>query len=1047
MEKRGTMTEDHRFPIVGIGASAGGLKALEGLLPGVPTDIGMAFVIVTHLPPGRESILPEILGRATAMPVMAAADQVVVVPNNVYVSPPDRVVKIADGKLHLSVSKPELHRFPIDQFMISLAEYAGEAAVGILLSGGGTDGTLGVRAIKEHGGLTLAQGHNGGSGPMQSGMPDTAIATGAIDLVLPVEAMGPRLAELGHGLNSEPADHDAPVHEGDSTAKALHEISAILFKQLGHDFSGYKPKTFLRRVRRRMQVRGSATLDEYVAALRKDTDEVTQLFRDLLIGVTSFFRDPAAFAALEEQVIPRVLEGKGPRDGVRVWVPGCATGEEAYSIAILLREGMDKLRGAPKVQVFATDIDEAALLAARVGRYRSSSLANVSPERLQRFFIPDETSHEVTKEIREMCAFSAHNVLHDPPFSRLDLISCRNLLIYFGPEFQARVLPIFHFALKPGGFLFLGTSENVSQHAELFGTLDKKYRIFQRRDQIVTPLALPQFTRAQLPGGVVTRHEAAATLTNLRNSVEARVLDRFAPAHVVVNREGDALYFSAHTGRYLEPAPGLPSQQLTAMARKGLRIELRAALREALETHKRVERDRLLFEVDGRGQAVNLTVEPFGDNERDPLFLVVFQDLPEVSAPAARAGQDKNDKAIERLELDLRETRERLQLTVEEYETAVEELKSSNEELQSINEELQSTNEEMETSKEELQSVNEELNTVNSELSAKVDELDRAHADLRNVFESTGVAIVFLDRKLAVRSFTPAATKIFKLISSDRGRPLSDIVTNLKETGDLHRDIHSVFERGEPLEHTVRHVDGKTHYLMRILPYRSEKGGIDGVLVVLVDVTRLVDAEAQQRALLQELNNRVKRILDVFAGLIGQEPPKGATVAQLSQALVGRLKSMAMCYGLLERANWEEVALGDIVAGELEPYRNKTGERVFVDGPAITLKPPGVLALGMAIHELAVGAMKKGLLAGGRGSLSITWDIVQDGRRSLQIDWKETGGTRAKKPKQSTLDAEFADRELKAVLRATLTIEESETGLNARISIPLNGVREIAPPK
>ena len=693
-------------------------------------------------------------------------------------------------------------------------------------------------------------------------MPDTAIASGAIDLVLPVEAMGPRLTELGHDLEADIVPElESAAPERDETVKILQEISSILFKQIGHDFSGYKPKTFMRRVRRRMLACGTDKVDDYVARLRKDADEVTQLFRDLLIGVTSFFRDPAAFAALQEQVIPHLLEGKGPRDTVRVWVPGCATGEEAYSIAMLLREGMDKLRGLPKVQIFATDIDEGALLIARLGRYRAPTLANVAPERLQRFFVPDEGGYTVAKEIREMCAFSVHNVLHDPPFSRLDLVSCRNVLIYFGAEFQARVLPIFHFALKRGGYLFLGTSENVSQHAELFAVLDKKQRIFQRRDQVVTALSLPQFTRAQLPAAATTHAEAGTTLASLRGAVEARVMDRFAPAHVVVNRDGDVLYFSSRTGKYLEAPAGLPSQQLAAMARKGLRIELRAALREVVDTHKPVERERLVFDVGGESQMINLSVEPFGESERDPLFLVVFQDIaepPVPAVPAVPAVRDKADKAIERLEQDLRETRERLQLTVEEYETAVEELKSSNEELQSINEELQSTNEEMETSKEELQSVNEELNTVNSELNAKVEDLDRAHADLRNVFESTGVAIVFLDRQLVIRSFTPAASKVFKLISSDRGRPLSDIVSNLVEAGDLHRDIHTVFEHGEPIERTVQHIDGRTHYFMRILPYRGEKSGIEGALVVLVDVTRLIEAEAQQRALRTELNGRVK---------------------------------------------------------------------------------------------------------------------------------------------------------------------------------------------
>lgn len=1033
------MGTDDRFPIVGIGASAGGLQALEGLLPGLPLDTGMAFVVVTHMAPGRESPLPSILSRFTAMPVESATDKAVVEPDHVYVCPPDAVLTVQEGRLRLGPLKPEAPRHSIDQFLISLAEDSAEAAIGILLSGGGNDGTLGIKAIKEQGGLTLAQGHDG-SGPAQSTMPDTAIAAGVVDLVLAVEAMGPRLAEYARSYFAAAAEPAAAADDA-APPNALQEISAILFERLSHDFSGYKPQTFLRRVRRRMHVLEIKTIDAYIARLRDDAGEVSLLFRDLLIGVTSFFRDPAAFEALEKLVVPRLFAGKGAGDIVRVWVSGCATGEEAYSIAILLREYMDGLRAPPKVQIFASDIDERAVLFARAGRYQSAAVANVSPERLRRFFTGEEAVFSVNKGIRDMCVFSAHDVLRDPPFSRLDLVSCRNLLIYFGADLQARVLPIFHFALRPGGFLFLGTSENVSQHPDLFAAVEKKQRIFQRRDQVAGPLKAPQFARhaAAVADTYVGRTGVPTALTNLRNVVEGRVMERFAPAHVVVNREGDVLYYSARTGKYLEAAAGAPNRQLLAMARKGLRIELRTALREALETRRPVERPRLSLDVDGRVQAIDLTIEPFGDNEHDPLFLVLFQDIGAPAVPPVAEGSEikSGDAAIRRMEQDLRETRERLQVTVEEYETAVAELKSSNEELQSINEEMQSTNEEMETSKEELQSVNEELNTVNAELNAKVEELDQANTDLRNVFESTQVAIVFLDRNLVIRSFTPAATAIFKLIPSDQGRPLTDIVSELADGGDLRHDIQTVFEHGEPIERRVRHSDGRAHYFMRILPYRGDKSAVEGALVVFVDVTRLVEHETQQTVLLQELNTRVKTILGTIVDLTEETRAKDGPTSDFSAGFLGRIRSIAMCYELLARANWGDVALGDILSGELDQYRGMIGNRIFVDGPPVTFKAAGVLALGMAFHELASSAVQYGALSHAKGRLSVTWEIAQGARRTVHIEWREGGGPRVKKPRMNGPGFELVVHELEAALRASLTIDDAPAGLRARISVPL----------
>ncbi len=1028
------------FLIVGIGASAGGLEAFEGLFRALPADTGMSFALMTHLARGHASSLVEILSRYTTMPVHATTDGAQMVPNHVYVCPPDHVMTVVDGRLRLQLRTYESHRKPIDVFLSSLADTHGEAAIGILLSGGGTDGTLGIKAIKERGGLTLAQGSDG-SGPLQTGMPDTAVAAGVIDLVLPVEAMAGRLAayardfgriealiEEERRLQSEGADHRG----------GYRAIYAILQKQIGHDFSGYKEQSFQRRVRHRMQVLQVASLRQYITRLREDPEEVTSLFRDLLIGVTNFFRDPAAFEALEKNVVPRLFEGKGAADTVRVWVPGCATGEEVYSIAILLREFMGTLHAPPKVQVFATDIDEQALVVARTGRYPEPLLENVSRARLKRFFTGDDVSYAVNKEIRDMCIFSAHSVIKDPPFSRIDLISCRNLLIYLGAEFQARVIPIFHFALKPRGYLFLGTAENVSQFANLFAPVDKRQRIFQRRDHISSPLRLSALSTPadrEIPPATDMRRALGAMVTNLRHAVETRVLERFAPAHVVINHEGDILHYSARTGKYLEPAPGIPNRQLVAMARRGLRLDLRNALREAVQTRRTAMRERISVELDDRVQLVNVTIEPLGDNERDPLFLVLFQDVGSPVTPADMPQREAGEGSNRQLEQELRDTRERLQATIEEYESAVEELKSSNEELQSMNEELQSTNEELETSKEELQSVNEELQTVNSELNAKVDEAERANSDLRNVFESTQIATIFLDDDLVIRSFTPAVAGIFNLISSDRGRPLTDIVSRLADAGDLKRDVQSVLENGHAIERRVQRADGSAHYLMQILPYRGANNLTDGVLVTFVNVSRIVEAEEQQRMLVEELNHRVRNMLTVVGAIANQTLARSESPERFAAAFLGRLESMGKSYSLVSRENWGDVSLNDILMNELKSHAGESDNRVHLGGPDVGFPPAQALALGLVFHELTTNALKYGALATAGGRVSVTWK-VEAGR--LIITWLERDGPSVGKPRRKGFGTELIERELKSALGAKVTFDYAPEGVGIQISIPLD---------
>ncbi|WP_267361111.1 MULTISPECIES: CheR family methyltransferase [unclassified Methylobacterium] len=839
-----------RFPIVGIGASAGGIEALDTLFSGLGHDGGLAYIVVTHVSPDRESLLNEVLGRFTQLPVVVAADGMLVEVGHVYVLRAGAILGLKDGHLTIRGQDPvRRERNPIDLFFSDLAKDCGEYAIGIVLSGGGSDGTLGIKAIKERGGLTFAQVADG-TAPRYPDMPISAIATGLVDFALPADDIGAKLAEYARSFG---VIEDL---KGTAAAAATAEIYAVLRDQLGHDFSGYKSKTFVRRVQRRMQVARITRVEDYVERLRQDGDEVTALFRDLLISVTNFFRDADAFEALRTQVLPRLFEGRGAGGTVRVWVPGCATGEEVYSLAMLMREYMDTLRTAPRVQIFATDIDDPALSVARAGRYPEALLDTVSPERRARFFTADGGSYVVTKEVRELCVFSPHSVIRDPPFSRIDLVSCRNLLIYFGQEVQTQVIPIFHYALRPRGHLFLGTAENISQFTDLFTSLDKKHRIFQARetDRLPAPLPLIVTGTQPAPFGRASSFSRGLRLTSsaheagppLRQIVESHVVERFAPPHVVVDRDGDVVHYSVRTGKYLEAPVGLPSRQLLTLARRGLRLDLRSALRETIETRRSTKREDLSIEgEDGRLQVVSITVEPLPQGDgADPLLLVLFHDQG-VSLSRAEAEQRDArlhpDMDVLQLDRELRETRERLQAMIEEYETALEELRSSNEELVSVNEELQSTNEELEASKEELQSLNEELQTVNHELSGKIDDLDRANGDLRNLFTASGLATVFLDRNLVIRTFTPAVARFVPIQEGDRGRPLTDFALR-PAYSSLAEDLQSVLATGQDVERRIEQPGEQSgqHHVVRIVPYRVQKDAIEGVVVTFVAVPSIV---------------------------------------------------------------------------------------------------------------------------------------------------------------------------------------------------------------
>jgi two-component system, chemotaxis family, CheB/CheR fusion protein len=1034
--------------VVGIGASAGGVQALEHLFSAMPNDLTAAFVVVTHLGPHRETLLSEILGRHTSMRVMNAVDGEKLQAGHVYVLPSDSILTLSAGALRLKALNPEQHeRNPIDIFFASLAKEARESSVGIVLSGGGSDGTLGVKAIKEEGGLTIAQGADL-VGPMHASMPASAIASGLVDLVLPVDQIGGKLDQYTRSFGSLTAlVHESAEREREEvSAQAFKDIYETLRRRVGHDFQDYKGKTFMRRVQRRMQVLQVSSLTEYALKLRQESDEASLLFRDLLIGVTSFFRDREAFEVLAAKVIPKLFQNTGAADIIRVWVPGCATGEEAYSIAILLREHMLTLDVVPKVQVFATDIDDSALTVARAGRYPAGMLDDVPRDKLERFFRAEPASYVLAKEVRDLCIFSAHSVIRDPPFSRMDLISCRNLLIYFNVELQDNVLPVFHYALKPGGYLFLGPSESVSRHSELFSSLDKKQRIFQRRASMNNNVRLPSWiARNRGTDRVGGGGESGMRKDQvLRELVESSVLEQFAPAHIVTEADGDIVYYSARTGKYLEPQMGSPSRQILAMARKGLRLELRTALREAVERRRTVVRDRVEVELDDRVQLIRLTVQPLFEGEHEPLYLIVFNDIgPPLSHeeaaqhhPAGAAGASGD---VASLELELRETRERLQSTVEEYETALEELKSGNEELVSVNEELQSTNEELETSKEELQSVNEEMHTVNNELSLKVDELHRSNSDLRNLFESTQIATVFLDRHLVIRSYTPAVTAVFNLIPTDRGRPLLDISHQLEDV-DLESDVRRVLDERKPVERPVRARAGKVYHLMRILPYRTTEDEIDGVLVTFVDVTAVVVAEEQQRLLVAELNHRVRNMLQVVIGLGNQTLHRSANMQEFEKSFMGRMQALARAYELLSRDGWHNVDMTELLRTQLSPFAAEEG-RYSVEGENVLLTANAALSMGLVVYELATNATKYGALSAPSGHVHVSWELKRNGSASpdLVLRWNESGGPPVEAPQRQGFGSELMQRQLKYELNGQAAMEFAESGLRVTLVIPVAG--------
>ena len=850
------------FPIVGIGASAGGLAAFEAFFSAMPADnlSSMAFVLVQHLAPDHKSILNELIQRYTHMQVSEVEDGMIVLPNHAYIIPPNRDMALLNGALQLlEPTAPRGQRLPIDFFFRSLAAAKHECAIGIILSGTGSDGTAGVRAIKGEGGMVMSQNPESTE---YSGMPRSAIATGLVDYVLPPAEMPTQLISyVTHAFGSFSRIIATPLSLSDD---ALKKLFVMLRSHTGHDFSQYKTNTINRRVARRMAVHQIANLEEYVRYAQHKPAELDLLFSDLLIGVTSFFRDKEAFAALEAKAIPALFEGKQSGSAIRVWTPGCATGEEAYSIAILLQERMDELKQSFKLQVFATDVDSKAIAQARSGLFSESISTDLTPERLARFFTAETGGgYRVSKVLRDILVFSEQDLIKDPPFSKLDLISCRNLLIYMGPELQQKVIPLFHYALNLNGLLFLGTSETVGDNLDLFSLLDRQAKLYQRKEETFIPDR--KLMRKYMPPLLTmptalqnTAPSAGERKTSLREVTEQALLSHCGSVGALVNERGDILYLHGRAGQFLEPTSGEQSlNNLLKMAREGLQRELTSALHKATTLKETIVRNGLQVKRNDGSSLVDFTILPLTATA-DPasetrFFLVILKDSPPPPIHnnwsrenLVELSGEESMAQIEELKRELRTKEDYLQSANEELETSNEELKSTNEEFQTVNEELQSTNEELETSKEELQSVNEELSTVNTELQTKVTDLTRINNDMNNLLAGTGVGTVFVDHQLRIQRFTPAITQIINLILSDVGRPVGHIVSNLIGYDSLVEDLQAVLDTLVPREAEVQTKSGEW-FLLRIRPYRTLENVIEGGVISFFNISEMKRTEAALR--------------------------------------------------------------------------------------------------------------------------------------------------------------------------------------------------------
>jgi two-component system CheB/CheR fusion protein len=1025
--------------VVGIGASAGGLAAFKTFLANTPADSEMAFMLVQHLDPHHKTLLVELLGGNSPIPVLEATDGVAIRKNCVFVIPRDATLTIEDGILRVVTPAPprELRR-PIDTFFASLAEDCGHKAVAIVLSGVGSDGARGVRMIKEHGGLTLAQAEF--DHVAQTGMPRSAADTGMVDHVVPVEAMPALLAEHQRHLRAV-AEHRDGDGAGPDVRQHLAAITGLLRAAIDHDFSGYKENTLIRRIQRRMQVLHIEDAPSYVERLQTDRGELQALFQELLIGVTQFFRDPDAFEALKSTALVPLITSKPAGEPIRIWVPGCATGEEVYSIAILVSECMsdNHRERSDGIKIFGTDIDDGAVGIARRATYRRP-VTGVSPERLERWFVNEGNDYRLRPEIRELCAFSVHSIIKDPPFSRLDLISCRNVLIYLDNELQDRAVQAFHYALKSGGFLFMGPSERITRGAKHFAIVDEKHHVLQRRDtgERLLPFSKASAALAPMPLPRPTRVDEDRIDKSVR-----RVMERYAPAYFVIDREHQILRFSGSEARhYVEPSPGVANLNLFNLLQKNLRPAVRGAVEEAFATQKTVVKDQLMVQIDGQSRPLVLIVEPISSGAKNHnLCVIAFRDTSRLVRDALpEAGPATDERGMLSLEEQLRATKAQLQAATDELEAYVEDMKSTTEEYQAVTEELQSSNEELETAKEEAQSVNEELQTINGELQTKNDAVMRLNSDLTNLMASTQIATVFLDGALRIKHYTPAMEGLFSIRDVDRGRPITEVVTQLAYD-QLRADASEVERNLRIVERELDLKGGAASFLMRVHPYRTVNNVIDGVVITFTDITANKRAQRTRELFIDELQHRTRNLIAIVQSISDTALAAASSLADYRAEFNNRLGALARVQGLLSRDDGRDVTLRDLVQGELNAIGVTPGtEHIVVDGPPVELRQDAVQLLALALHELATNALKHGALKESDGHLDVKWQMLDGMNTSrLEFTWVESGIELNEHEANSLrrgFGRELLEHALPYQLDATTKLELTRDGLRFWLVIP-----------
>jgi two-component system, chemotaxis family, CheB/CheR fusion protein len=979
------------------------------------------------------------------MPVTQVTGLTPMEPRHVYVIPPNRQLRATDHHLAITeFDEPRWQRTPIDLFFRSLAAEHGDNFA-IVLTGAGSDGSVGIKAVKEAGGIILVQDPDEAE---YGSMPRSAVATGLADFVLPVREIAARLPEL---IRNRPSPQSEDLTETDEDA--MQRVLSHLRVRSGHDFSSYKKATIRRRIARRMQVQRAATMADYLVVLRENPQEARALFADLLISVTTFFRDTNAFEKLAALVIPRLFDDKGVSDTIRVWVAGCATGEEAYSIAILLLEEASRHEIRCGLQVFASDLDDNALAVAREGRYPVAIEADMTEERLRRFFTRAGDDYRVTRELRDTVLVARHSLLKDPPFSRVDLISCRNVLIYLDREVQSQVCATFHFALQRAGYLFLGSSENADNPVGMFRALDREARIYQRT-------SVPAEVRVTPRSGAVTFGleplPARTPTTAFRAPVEARVhreaLEGLAPPSIIVDESYRVVHLSEHAGRYLQPSGGTLTNDIGELAREELRFDIRAALHRVFAHNEASLHGPIGVRFDGAARRVYLQIRPLqpepGAGGNAIIFFFEGEALGEAALIPAKIDEQASDEHIQQLLQELQFSQSQLRASREEYEGANEELRAANEELQSVNEEYRSTAEELETSKEELQSINEELETVNGVLKIKLESVSRAHSDVQNLMAATDVGILFLDPQLRINRFTPLISKLFNIVTGDEGRSVTDFTHRL-DYDDLAADARMVIRDLSSTEREVRGKDG-SWYLTRFKPYRTVEDKIDGVVVTFVDIGErrraedaLRESEAQMRVMVDELQHRTRNLIGVVMALVDRTSTSGQTIEQFKTSLSDRLMALARAQRLLSRGPpGDGVTFDALLQSEISAQSENDGT-VALDGPSdIVLNSISVQALAMALHELTTNAVKYGALGKGDGRLDIRWRVKAEGGSTwIVIDWKESG-VAAPEPYSGQKGAGNGRRLIEDALpyqfgaRTTFVIEPD--GVHCTIALPIS---------